>query len=99
MEILDPPGLLLDYRWVQENPQEPVPCPWQEEPLRNLRSFYKDNPRGFLEQMVRLETAYSAEKAEAAKRAGPAEPANLPKDEGTERIEEVIDRFIEDMKS
>ena len=56
--MLEIPDLLVDYRFVKKKPIEPSNCPRQELGVRWLRELYRDDPRGFLKEWTKLESAY-----------------------------------------
>jgi hypothetical protein len=90
---VSPPRLLRDMRWVSNHPEEED----KTQGHRICRAWLQENRKGFMAKMCYLEQAYlaqgpkgSAEKGETVLRS----PEDGPKDEGTERVEELIERLL-----
>jgi hypothetical protein len=95
------PPLLLDMRWVYENPRQPG----EEECLKNARAMLKQSPKTFLEQMASLEKAWQAAEraareqltAEANERARALPASSTTEDvpdEGSARMLELAEQFL-----
>ena len=100
-----PPPLLLDMRWVYDHPRKAG----EGESLTNCRDMLLKSPKGFMDQMARLELAWQAtEKAERERQTAElsfqtsqrsTSPSEEGPDVGSGTAKELIQRLIDRARS
>lgn len=90
-----PSELLDDFRWVYKHEESEKDTPGQ----RKVRQLQKDDPKGFMAQLSRMEAAFRAESPGRSEGMGGEAEGSGGEEErgpdgGEERVVELIDRLL-----